>query len=116
MTKNITCIICPKGCSLTAEINEGIVCVNGNTCERGKQYATDECLNPTRTVTSMVRVSNKCNCMVSVKTVKPIPKGKIFETMELIRGAEVCAPVSIGDVILEDVFGTQVIATKNIDR
>ena len=64
MIKNITCIICPKGCSLTAEINEGIVCVNGNTCERGKQYATDECLNPTRTVTSMVRVSNKCNCMV----------------------------------------------------
>jgi CxxC motif-containing protein len=52
--------------------------------------------------------------MVSVKTAAPIPKGKIFEAMELIRSASVEAPVKIGDVILPDVFGTTVVATKDI--
>lgn len=52
--------------------------------------------------------------MVSVKTASPIPKDKIFEVMRLIRAKSVCAPVKIGDVIIEGVFGTDVVATKNI--
>jgi CxxC motif-containing protein len=53
--------------------------------------------------------------MVSVKTAQPVPKGAIFEVMALIRNTTVQAPVKIGDVIIDDVYGTQVIATKNID-
>jgi len=34
--------------------------------------------------------------------------------MRLIRAKSVCAPVKIGDVIIEGVFGTDVVATKNI--
>ena len=52
--------------------------------------------------------------MVSVKTASPIPKDKIFEVMRLIRAKSVCAPVKIGDVIIEGVFGTNIVATKNI--
>ena len=74
----------------------------------------DECTHPMRTVTSIVRVSNRVDTMVSVKTAAPIPKEKIFEVMELIRAAKVEAPIASGTVILEGVFGTEVIATKNI--
>ena len=114
MQKNLTCIICPRGCALTAEINGKRVSVTGHTCPKGEEYAVNECLSPVRTVTATVRISNRCDTMVSVKTAAPIPKGKIFEAMELIRSASVEAPVKIGDVILPDVFGTTVVATKDI--
>ena len=115
MIRNITCIICPRGCAMTAEQAGDQVTVTGFACPRGQEYAVNECLHPVRTVTSTVRVSNRKDCMVSVKTAAPIPKEKIFEVMGLIRAAKVEAPITSGTVILEGVFGTEVIATKNID-
>ena len=115
MTRDLICILCPRGCSLHAEQKDGEMIVTGNGCPKGRQYAIDECTNPVRTITSMVRVTNREDCMVSVKTAAPIPKGKIFEAMEQIRSAAVEAPVKIGDVILSDVFGTRIIATKDVD-
>ena len=114
MTRNLACIICPRGCSLVAEINENEVKVTGHTCPKGEQYAIDECTNPVRTVTSIVRVTNREDTMVSCKTENPIPKDKIFDVMAIIRSTTVEAPVSIGDVLCDDVFGTRVIATKEI--
>lgn len=115
MTRDMTCIICPRGCALKVEINGDNITVTGNSCPKGRQYAIDECSNPTRTVTSSVRVENREDTMVSVKTASPIPKDKIFEVMRLIRAKSVCAPVGIGDIIIKDVFGTNIVATKNIE-
>ena len=114
MSQNLTCIICPRGCALTVTKSKGNLTVTGNSCPKGKQYAIDECTNPTRTVTSSVRVENREDTMVSVKTASPVPKDKIFEVMSLIRAKSVCAPVKIGDIIIKDVFGTNIVATKNI--
>ena len=115
MTRDMTCIICPRGCALKVEIEGDNITVTGNSCPKGKQYAIDECTNPTRTVTSSVRVENREDTMVSVKTASPVPKDKIFEVMRLIRAKSVCAPVGIGDIIIKDVFGTNIFATKNIE-
>lgn len=115
MKRNLTCIICPRGCSLEVEICENEISVKGNACPKGKKYALDECTAPTRTVTSVVRVENREDTMVSVKTAEPIAKDKIFDIMRLIRNKTVNAPVKAGDVIIENVFGTKVIATKSID-
>ncbi len=114
MTRNLTCIICPRGCSLVAEISGNEVKVTGQTCPKGEQYAIDECTNPVRTVTSIVRVTNREDTMVSCKTESPVPKDKIFEVMAIIRSTTVEAPVHIGDVLCDNVFGTKVIATKEI--
>lgn len=114
MTRDMTCIICPRGCALKVEINGDNITVTGNSCPKGKQYATDECTNPTRTVTSSVRVDNREDIMVSVKTENPIPKDKIFDAMKLIRAKSVTAPIHIGNTVIENVFGTDIIATKNI--
>jgi CxxC motif-containing protein len=114
MKRDLICIICPRGCSLSADIEGGNVKVEGNACPKGEQYAIDECTNPTRTVTSIVRVLNRKDTMVSVKTSCPIPKDKIFDVMAEIRKAGVEAPVKIGDVILTNLYGADIIATKEI--
>jgi len=114
MKRELTCIICPRGCALTVEIQNGKCTVSGNACKKGEEYGIEECTAPKRTVTSIVRVSNRLDTMVSVKTDKPIPKEKIFDIMEQIRKASVEAPIKIGDVILENLYGANIIATKEI--
>ena len=116
-TVNLICIGCPLGCPLTVEMEGNEVkSVAGNTCPRGVAYAQKELTNPTRIVTSTVRVAGGRLAMVSVKTESDIPKGKIFDCVKALKDVEVTAPVKIGDVIVENVAGTgvNVIATKNV--
>ncbi len=115
--RELTCIGCPMGCALTVEMDQGaVVNVSGYTCNRGKIYAEKEVTNPTRIVTSSVKVigSNK-EQMVSVKTASDIPKTEIFAVCRALKGVTVKAPVKIGDVILKNAAGTgvDIIATKN---
>ena len=116
-TVNLICIGCPLGCPLTVEMEgEEVKAVSGNTCPRGAAYARKELTNPTRIVTSTVRVAGGKLAMVSVKTASDIPKGKIFDCVKALKDVEVKAPVKIGDVIVENVAGTgvNIIATKNV--
>ena len=115
MKRNLTCIICPRGCSLTVEVENGKATVTGNACPKGEEYGINECLCPIRTVTSILRVANRPDTMVSVKTEQPVPKGSMMAVMEALRSTQVQAPVALGQVILEDVFGSRIIATKAID-
>ena len=112
MTKELTCIVCPIGCTLTVELENGRVqSVRGNTCPRGKTYAEDECTNPKRTVTSTVRCTD--GTTLAVKTDRTIPKDKIFPCMEIINRITAKLPVKIGDVLATDVFGADIVATEN---
>ena len=116
-TVNLICIGCPLGCPLTVEMKkENVVSVCGNTCPRGDAYARKELTNPTRIVTSTVRVTGGKLAMVSVKTERDIPKSAIFDCMKVLRDVEVSAPITIGQVIVPDVAGTgvNIVATKNI--
>ncbi len=115
--KNLICINCPLGCPLTVALEGGEVkTVAGNTCPRGDAYARKELTNPTRIVTSTVKVKGGKLAMASVKTAADIPKGKIFDCVKAIRNIELEAPVAIGQVVLADVCGTgvDIVATKNV--
>lgn len=114
MKREITCIVCPRGCRMTASIQGGTITVTGHSCPRGEKHAMDEILHPVRSLTSIVRVSNRVDTMVSVKSAAPIPKGEMFAVMERIHAASVEAPVAIGDVIIDNICGTQIVATKEI--
>ncbi len=114
MERNLTCIICPRGCALHVSGEGDALTATGNACPRGQQYAIAECTHPMRTVTSTVRVSNREDMMVSVKTAAPVPKEHIAEVMKKIRATVVNAPIEAGTVILADVFGTDVVATKTV--
>ena len=108
----LTCIGCPMGCPLIVTMEDGAVAsVTGNTCPRGDAYARKEV-----TVTSTVRVTGGTLAMVSCKTRSDIPKGKIFDVVRALKDVEVPAPITIGQVLAENVAGTgvDIIATKNI--
>ena len=114
MERKITCIICPRGCAMTATVEGEKVTVTGNTCPKGEEYAVNECLHPVRTVTATVRVANRPNTMVCVKTLQPVAKDAMMEVMAALRATEVNAPVHIGDVVLTGVCGSDIVITKEI--
>ena len=107
----MTCIVCPIGCSLTAQCSNGEVTVSGNNCARGERYAKDELICPKRTVTSTVRCANGSVC--AVKTETPIDKDKVFECMKIINSQICDLPIAIGDIIAENVCGSRIVATQN---
>lgn len=114
MKRELICILCPRGCSLQVEINGDQACVKGNTCPKGEAYGIGEVTNPVRTVTSVVRVSNRPDTMVAVKTSVPVKKGLMFDVMEVIHNTQVQAPVAIGQVLVKDVCGADIIAAKEV--
>lgn len=113
----LTCIGCPMGCPLVVEMENGAVSkVTGNTCPRGDAYGRKEVTNPTRIVTSTVRVEGGTLPVVSCKTRTDIPKGKIFDVVRALKTVTVPAPVAIGQVLVDNVAdtGVEIIATKNV--
>ncbi|MDR0374420.1 MAG: FAD-dependent oxidoreductase, partial [Treponema sp.] len=87
----LICIVCPKGCRLQVDENNGFA-VTGNDCVRGEEYGKQEISNPTRVITSTVCATGGAISRMPVKTDKNIPKGKIFEAMASLDELEVKAP------------------------
>ena len=111
-TRELTCIVCPRGCQLKVELEgKKVLSVTGNICKRGAVYANNECTNPMRTITTTAKTSD--GGVVAVKTQTTIPKEKMFECMEMINAVTVELPVKVGDVIIEDAFGSAVVVTEN---
>ncbi len=115
--KELTCIGCPLGCSVSVEMEGGeIRAITGNTCPRGADYARKELTDPRRIVTSLVRVKGGELAVVPVKTVSDIPKGQIMDCIRELKAVELEAPVAMGDVALRNVCGSgvDVVATANV--
>lgn len=115
----LTCIGCPLGCNLNVEmIGTEIIDITGYSCKRGKEYAQKELTNPTRIVTSVVRVNGGNMSVVSVKTENDIPKCKIQECIKALKNVEIDAPIKIGDILVKNVAntGVNIVATRNIRK
>ena len=96
MKKQFTCIVCPNGCEIEAEVENGqVISVTGHTCPRGEQYVRQELTAPRRT----------------------IAKDMIFPVMDEIRKVVLTAPVKAGTIVLHNVCGldSDVMVTKNVD-
>ena len=102
--KEITCIVCPKGCTLTVDGANGKV--TGNSCDRGKDYGLAEVTNPTRVLTTTVAIDNDIESRLPVKTSAPIPKGTLSEAMAVIDKIRITAPVQLGQVIYPNLLNT----------
>lgn len=104
----MVCIVCPNGCRLDVTQNGDEISVLGNKCKRGEAFARTELTAPTRSVTTSVASTVEGFPVVSVRTDGEIPKGKIFDLVRLLKNVVVDKPLSIGTVVLADVFGTGV--------
>lgn len=112
----LICIVCPKGCHLKVDEENGYK-VTGNNCPRGAAYGEKELVNPTRTITSTVRINGKTARRVPVKTSADFPKGRIFDVMKALDEVDAVAPVKVGDVLVENVcgLGVDIVVAKDID-
>ena len=117
-TRPLTCIRCPRGCTVAVTLADDgtITSVTGNSCMRGDKYARDEVTHPVRVVTTTVPVvGSATEKKVSVKPAGDVPKGRVFDVVRALTDVTATAPLHIGDVILADVAGTgiDIVATKD---
>jgi CxxC motif-containing protein len=115
--QNLTCIVCPIGCSLEVNEENGNLSVTGNRCPRGAAYAVEEIRAPKRTVTATCQIEGdaaRAVRRVPVKTVTPCPREKIPALLEDIYKVKVSLPVRSGDVVLGNWNGEgiDVVATR----
>ena len=123
-TLQFNCTTCPSECLLTVEVEHDangtvveVRSVTGNNCPRGDKFAHQELTCPMRVLTTTVAVSGGDEVLLPVRTVEAIPLELHAQVMALIRGLIVKAPIRMGDVVLEDLLGTNIdlVASMDID-
>lgn len=115
MKKELTCIGCPMGCRITAEMEgDSVLRVEGFTCRVGERYAREELTNPRRVVTALCPVAGS-RVPLAVKTSRPVDKRLIFDCLAAIVAHTAQPPIRMGDVLIRSVCGTDadVIATQH---
>lgn len=113
----MTCILCPNGCEMMVEMKDtGDLKIIGAQCLRGRKYAADERLQPTRTLTTSVQVLHGRLPLVSVRTSAPIPKEQLQAAMAVLKEVKVTAPIICSQVLFENFLGlgVTVITTKDV--
>jgi CxxC motif-containing protein len=109
MLRTYVCIVCPNGCDLRVEIENGEVSsVAGNRCPRGDVWARGEVSDPLRVVTGSI---------ASVRTSGPVPKNRIFDAVTEIRRITLDAPVPMGDEVVSNLLGLGVslVVTRDVE-
>lgn len=116
--REIICISCPLGCHLNVSVDGEDIVVTGNNCKNGEKYGIEEVTNPKRVIPTTVVIKNGTLPRLPVKTSEPVPKGMIFEIMNVINKTSVEAPIEMGDVIIPNILntGSDVVATRTIHK
>lgn len=111
------CIGCPKGCHLKVDENNDYK-VSGNNCSIGAEYGRNELLNPTRVLTSTVKIKNALHNQLPVKSDKPLPKHLLIEAVKQLKDVTVEAPIKVGQIIVENILdtGCNIIATRDMTQ
>jgi len=119
--RNLTCIVCPVGCSLDIDdsggsdnLIEANINVTGNKCARGVVYAAEEIRAPKRVVTATV---SSLVMRIPVKTSIPCLREKIPALLRDIYKIKLTLPVKAGDVVIKNWNGEGIdlIATRTVN-
>ncbi len=122
MTRSMTCIVCPRGCSLLIEEAETgrkgeEIPVEGAACKRGVEYARRELSDPRRVLTSTVRTSSPGRRRLPVRSAAPIPLPRLLEAAKALDGILLSPPIACGSLIASDWLGLGVdlLAADDLD-
>jgi CxxC motif-containing protein len=131
--RELTCIVCPIGCSLLVDessVSGTDFTITGNRCARGAAYAQEEIRAPKRVVTATCGIdfpegeiserpqrSLTAPRRIPVKTSAPCPKEKINELLDDIYRLKVSLPVKAGDRLITDWKGRKidVVAVRSLE-
>lgn len=117
-TKNLICILCPRGCHIVAVKEGANVNVSGNFCRRGIDYGKNEMTNPTRKLTTTVKLVGALhNRRLPVVTNGEIPKPLMFEIMKVLNTVEIKIPVKRGDIVVKNILNTNIdiVSSKTVE-
>lgn len=114
------CKICPMHCDLTVEIDEedNSYKVSGNKCPQGEKYALQEKKEPSRILFSRVLLDDGPMSRLHVKTDAVIHSHLRNQCIDIIEKTRVKAPVSKGEILIEDILGTgvNVVSTRKVNK
>jgi CxxC motif-containing protein len=113
---DVVCIVCPKGCRLKVTEENNEMSVTGNECKRGLAYGIKEVTNPTRVITSTVKVNHAIHRRMPIVTKGSVPKHMMFDVVKEINKIELELPIYMGDIIIENVLdtGINIVAARTI--
>ena len=111
--KELTCVICPRGCRVT--VSPDFMETTGNKCPRGRVYAIQEAREPKRILTTTVQLEGSPRTRLPVRTDLHIKKELMADAMELLKGFWAVPPIKAGDILIHHILGTEVniIASAN---
>lgn len=116
MTRELTCICCPKGCTLHVSGEGEDLQVTGNACPRGESYAREEVAQPLRIVTAVVATDSEDVPFVPVRTDRPLPREQVFPLLRALYAMRLSTPLAAGSRILENFkdSGVHVITSRAV--
>lgn len=116
MTREMTCIVCPKGCTLRVSENDGGIAVKGALCSRGEEYGVSEVTNPMRTLQTTIRTEFPGYRRVAVKTSGEIPLKEIFLYMDEIKKQVLTEKLQVGQIVSSNLLdsGVDLILTERL--
>lgn len=110
----ITCIMCPVGCSLNVTKQGENIIVKGNSCPRGEIYGKNEVTLPKRMITTVKKYKD---ATISLKTSEAIDKTLIEKVLQEIDKVEEPQNIKQGDILISNIFNTNVdIIVTNINN
>jgi CxxC motif-containing protein len=118
-TDKLICVTCPKGCRLeVTHDGQTVIQVVDAGCKRGQDYAAGELTDPRRMVATTVRITGALHPLLPVHTASPFPKPRIPDLLAELRQVEIQAPVTTGQVILNNILGTgvDILASRDMQR
>jgi CxxC motif-containing protein len=117
LVDRLTCVLCPVGCELEVRRTERGLDVQGQQCEKGIGFATEEVLYPKRNLSTSVPVKGSETRLVSVRLSDRVPRELVFPILREIAKLRPEPPVRRGQVLIADVLrtGVDVIATRTIE-
>ena len=117
--RKFICVSCPLGCGLTVSLDDSgeVVNVEGNSCPRGASYAKSEVKDPRRVFASTVRVNGGKLPVCPIRSKTPAPKNKLMEISKAVAELNLKAPLTIGQVLIHNVCGTDVdiVASRDLE-
>lgn len=118
MKKELTCIVCPVGCRLTVEENDGKLTVHNNQCNRGVAFGENEFNDPKRILTTTVKITGSSIKRLPVISTGEVPKRQLLELINELYKITVKSPVKRGDVIVKNIgeLGVDIVASRTIDK
>jgi len=103
--KCFTCVVCPRGCSLSVRVSPDGTEVSGHACPKGEVYGRQEAVDPRRSLTTTLRTDNAQRPRLPVRSSADLPLNRLLDAMAELDSVCLRGPLSCGTVVYRNLLG-----------